>query len=74
VCAGWVFLPVLGAPVSHAPVLRFDLAPVPIAALLLRPIWKMSVRETAGVFGVAVAVHVPINLIGYAIGARQRPI
>jgi CDP-archaeol synthase len=47
---------------------------VPLAALLMRPIWKMSPRETAGVFGVAVAVHVPINLIGYAIGARQRPI
>lgn len=47
---------------------------VPLAALLMRPIWKMSPRETAGVFGIAVAVHVPINLIGYAIGARQRPI
>lgn len=47
---------------------------VPLAVLLIRPIWKMSPRETAGVFGIAVAVHVPINLIGYAIGARQRPI
>jgi hypothetical protein len=34
----------------------------------------MSLRETAGVFGIAVAVHVPISLIGYAVGARQRPI
>ena len=174
--AGWVFLPVIGAPIAHGPVLRWDLAPalrrpisrqlfgenktwrgaivmtagttlaavalarvpayrrrlpepiadakpvvvgallglaswvgelpnsflkrrigippgeqlrapagvllsvfdqadwVPLAALLIRPIWKMSLRETAGVFGIAVAVHVPINLIGYAIGARQRPI
>jgi hypothetical protein len=47
---------------------------VPIAALLIRPIWKISPRETAGVFGLVVTVHVPINLIGYAIGARQRPI
>jgi hypothetical protein len=47
---------------------------VPIAALLFRPIWKISMRETAGVFGLAVAFHVPINMIGYAIGARQRPI
>jgi hypothetical protein len=47
---------------------------VPTAALLIRPIWRMSPRETAGVFGLVVAVHVPINLIGYAIGARQRPI
>jgi hypothetical protein len=174
--AGWVFLPVLGAPVAHGPVLRSDLAPglkrpicarlfgenktwrgalvmttgttlaavtlarvpayrrrlpepvtdvnpvivgallgfaswigelpnsfikrrigippgeqlhspvgllfsivdqadwVPIAALLIRPIWKISLRESAGVFGLAVAVHVPVNLIGYAIGARERPI
>jgi hypothetical protein len=174
--AGWVFLPVIGAPIAHGPVLRWDLAPalrrpisrqlfgenktwrgaivmtagttlaavalarmpayrrrlpepiadanpvvvggvlglaswigelpnsflkrrigippgdqlrapagvllsvfdqadwVPLAALLIRPIWKMSLRETAGVFGIAVAVHVPINLIGYAVGARQRPI
>jgi hypothetical protein len=47
---------------------------VPIAALLIRPIWKISLRETVGVFGLAVAVHVPINLIGYAMGARERPI
>lgn len=47
---------------------------VPVAALLIRPIWKISLRETATVFGLAVAVHIPINLIGYAIGARQRPI
>ncbi|MGZ4216886.1 MAG: CDP-archaeol synthase [Solirubrobacteraceae bacterium] len=174
--AGWVFLPALGAPVAHAPVLRWDVAPglrrpisrrlfgenktwrgahvmtsgttlaaaglarvpayrrrlpepiadanpvivggllgiaswigelpnsyikrrigippgdqlrapagvlfsiidhadwVPIAAVLIRPIWRISPRETAGVFARVVAVHVPINLIGYAIGARQRPI
>jgi CDP-archaeol synthase len=47
---------------------------VPIAALLIRPIWKISLRETAGVFGLAIAVHVPVNLIGYAIGAREKPI
>jgi len=47
---------------------------VPLAALMIRPIWKISLRETATVAGLAVAVHVPINLIGYAIGARRRPI
>ena len=47
---------------------------VPIAALLLRPVWKISLRETASVLGLVVAVHAPINLIGYAIGARERPI
>jgi hypothetical protein len=45
-----------------------------MAALLIRPIWRIGLRETAGVFALAVAVHVPINLIGYAIGARDRPI
>jgi len=47
---------------------------VPIAALLIRPIWKITLRETACVCGLAVAFHIPINLIGYAIGARERPI
>ena len=47
---------------------------VPIAALLIRPIWEITPRETAGVFVATVAVHVPINLIGYAIGVRTRPI
>jgi CDP-archaeol synthase len=47
---------------------------VPVAALLIRPIWKISFRETLGVFALAVAVHLPINLIGYAIGARESPI
>lgn len=47
---------------------------VPIAALAMRPIWKISLRETATVFGLAVAIHLPINLIGYAIGARETPI
>lgn len=47
---------------------------VPLAALAIQPIWKITPREAAGVFALAVAVHVPINLIGYAIGARQTPI
>lgn len=47
---------------------------VPIAALLLRPIWRMSGREIAEAFALVVAVHVPINVVGYAIGARSSPI
>ena len=35
---------------------------------------KGSDTPHAGVFGLAVAVHVPINLIGYAIEAREGPI
>jgi CDP-archaeol synthase len=44
---------------------------VPTAALMLRPIWRMSVRETAAVFGLVAAVHVPINLVGYTVGVRK---
>jgi CDP-diglyceride synthetase len=47
---------------------------VPAAWLLLRPVWRMNARETLEVFVLAVAVHVPINLIGYAIGARTTPL
>jgi hypothetical protein len=47
---------------------------VPLAALLLRPIWRMTVRETAEVFAIVSAVHVPINLVGYAVGARTAPV
>jgi hypothetical protein len=34
----------------------------------------MSLREAATVFATVAAVHVPINLVGYAIGARETPI
>jgi hypothetical protein len=47
---------------------------VPVAALLLRPVWRMSSREMAQVFAVVVAVHLPVNVVGYAIGARSSPI
>lgn len=43
---------------------------VPTAWLLLRPVWKMSAREAAHAFVIVAAVHVPINFIGWAIGAR----
>jgi CDP-archaeol synthase len=47
---------------------------VPTAALMLRPIWRMSARETLEVFGLVAAVHVPINLVGYAAGVRKAPL
>ena len=47
---------------------------VPVAVLLLRPVWRMSAREAARVFALVVAVHLPVNVVGYAIGARSAPI
>jgi len=47
---------------------------VPAAWLLLAPVWRMSPREAARTFALVAAVHVPINVIGYAIGARSSPI
>jgi hypothetical protein len=34
----------------------------------------MSVRELAEVFALVTAIHVPINLVGYAVGARKSPL
>jgi CDP-archaeol synthase len=47
---------------------------VPVAWLLLRPIWRMSPREMAQVFALVAAIHVPINLLGYVLGARTAPL
>jgi CDP-2,3-bis-(O-geranylgeranyl)-sn-glycerol synthase len=41
------------------------------AAVLLRPVYRMSARETAEVFAIVAAVHVPINLIGHVLGVRS---
>lgn len=40
------------------------------AALLLRPVYRMSARETAEVFAIVAAAHVPINIIGRVLGVR----
>src|SRR5438067_2326357 len=65
--APWVFLPVLGAPVVHAPVLRWNLLPG-----LARPInrrlfganktWRGALFMTTGPVAAAVALH---RLPGY---------
>ena len=47
---------------------------VPAAWILLSPVWRMSPEEASGVFVLVAALHVPINLIGYAIGARTTPL
>jgi hypothetical protein len=39
--------------------------------LLLLPIWAMEWWEAAFVFAVVSVVHLVINVIGYAIGARE---
>jgi hypothetical protein len=47
---------------------------VPAAWLLLAPVWRMSPHEAARTFALVAAVHVPINVIDYAIGARSSAI
>src|SRR5207249_1492301 len=96
----WIFLPVLGAALTHAPVLRYDLFPalkrqLDIAPgtqlrsalgilltlldqgdfvfgiwLTLLPVWVMSPAQALLAFAVVVVVHLGVNLLGYAIGAR----
>jgi hypothetical protein len=47
---------------------------VATAWLLLAPVWRMRPREAAQVAALVAAVHVPISLLGYAVGARTTPI
>ena len=43
---------------------------VPFVWLFLLPIWRMSAAQFAIALGVTLVVHLSINLVGYAIGAR----
>jgi CDP-diglyceride synthetase len=47
---------------------------VPAAWLLMAPVCRMRVTEAARAAVLVAAVHVPINVIGYAIGARTTPL
>jgi len=47
---------------------------VPGIWLLLCPIWTMSVAQAAVAFAVVTAVHLVLNVVGWAIGAREVPI
>jgi CDP-2,3-bis-(O-geranylgeranyl)-sn-glycerol synthase len=47
---------------------------VPFAALLLRPVWPMPPGDVALACAVVAVLHVPVNLVGYAVGARREPL
>ena len=47
---------------------------VPAAWLLLAPVWRMRPAEVTQVAVLVAFLHLPVNLIGYAIGARTSPI
>ena len=47
---------------------------VPVAILLLAPIWLMPADVALAALAVVIAVHLVLNVIGYAIGARKAPI
>jgi hypothetical protein len=47
---------------------------VPAVWLLLLPLWVMKPWQAAFVFAVVAAVHLVVNVVGYAIGARAAPI
>jgi hypothetical protein len=42
--------------------------------LALRPLWRMPAREAARAFAVVAGIHMIINVVGYAIGARETAI
>src|SRR5439155_26683662 len=42
--------------------------------LLLLPVWQIPFTHALLAFAVVVAVHLAVNLIGYAVGARASPI
>jgi hypothetical protein len=41
---------------------------------LLAPVWRMRPREVAEVFAEVAAIHMAINVAGYALGARTSPL
>jgi len=47
---------------------------VPVVWLLLLPLWPIPLGELLLAFTAVVAVHLILNLIGFAIGARKTPI
>jgi hypothetical protein len=47
---------------------------VPMAALTLRPLWRMTPLQAAEAFAVVAGVHAAINVVGYAVGARTSPV
>lgn len=47
---------------------------VPAIALALLPVWTMPLETVVIGFVAVAAVHFGVNMIGYAIGAREQPI
>jgi len=45
-----------------------------VAWLLLAPVWRMRASEVAEAFAVVTAIHMAVNLAGYALGARTSPL
>jgi hypothetical protein len=43
------------------------------AWLLLAPVWRMRAREVAEAFAAVAGVHLGVNAVGYALGARSAP-
>jgi CDP-archaeol synthase len=41
---------------------------------LLAPVWRMRARELAEAFAVVAGLHLAVNLVGYALGARSAPL
>jgi hypothetical protein len=47
---------------------------VPVLVIFLAPIWLMPLDTFLVALAIVAAVHLVINLIGYAIGARAEPV
>jgi hypothetical protein len=47
---------------------------VPAVWLTLSPLWRMPARRAARAFAVVAGVHMCVNVVGYAIGARETAI
>jgi CDP-2,3-bis-(O-geranylgeranyl)-sn-glycerol synthase len=47
---------------------------VPAIVLLLAPIWLMPLDVGLAGFAIVVIVHLALNVVGYAVGARTAPI
>ena len=47
---------------------------MPVSALTLRPLWRMTALEVAEAVAVVAGAHAAVNVVGYAIGARSSPV
>jgi len=47
---------------------------VPLSALMLRPLWRMTALEVVEACVVVAGAHAVVNVVGYAVGARSSPV